>query len=163
MNVMLSNKACVLFLPLLSFILIRCGEPASIPSGPVGSHEFLADSTYLRHVKEVEWPRAYATHDTLLLDRILGDDFVLIDQDGNWFSKQDELAWIKKNAVRHDSFRYEIRRLDILPNGTALVCGTGHIQNDSVRSEYQSSNIFIKRDGIWKAVQSHVSGVKDLE
>ncbi|GCC51966.1 hypothetical protein SanaruYs_21970 [Chryseotalea sanaruensis] len=118
------------------------------------------DVKTLKDLKQVEWPKAYAQHDTILLNRILADDFLLIDADGNWFTKQDELDWIKTNATQNDSFYYEIKRLDILANGTAIVCDTGHIWKDSVLSTYQSSNILIKQDSIWKAVQSHVSGVK---
>lgn len=118
------------------------------------------DVETLTYLKQVEWPRAYARHDTVLLDRILADDFLLIDADGNWYTKKDELDWIKTNATQNDSFFYEIKRLDILPNGTAIVCGTGHIWKDSVLSTYQSSNILVKRDSLWKAVQSHVSGIK---
>lgn len=121
-----------------------------------------ADLKILRHLKEVEWPKAYAEQDTLLLDRILGDDFQLIDQDGNWYTKQDELDWIKEHSTDHDSFRYEIKRLDILENGTAIICGTGYIVNDSTKSIYQSSNVLVKREGEWKAVLSHVSGFKQL-
>jgi len=113
-------------------------------------------------MKEVEWPKAYAEQDTTLLDRILGDDFKIIDQSGVWYDKEFELNWIKKNATNNDSFRYEIIRLDILDNGTAVVCGTGHTLKDSVRSIYQSSNVLVKRDGKWKAILSHVSGVKTL-
>jgi len=122
-----------------------------------------SDRERLRHLKEVEWPKAYAEQDTLLLDRILGEDFKMIDQAGNWYTKKDELDWIKKNATNNDDFRYEIKRFDILDNGTAFICGTGHILKDSVKSIYQSSNVLIKRDGEWKAVLSHVSGFKNLD
>jgi transcription termination factor Rho len=117
----------------------------------------------LRHLKEVAWPKAYAEQDTILLDKILGEDFKMIDQAGNWFSKKDELEWIKKNATQNDSFHYEIKRFELLENGTALICGTGHIYKDSVKSIYQSSNVLIKREGMWKAVLSHVSGVKKID
>lgn len=121
------------------------------------------DREILRHLKEVEWPHAYANQDTVLLDRILGDDFKMIDQSGSWYTKADELDWIKENATQHDSFYYEIKRLDILDNGTAIICGTGHILNDSKRSIYQSSNVLVKRNNAWEAVLSHVSGSKDLD
>ncbi|UJH68926.1 nuclear transport factor 2 family protein [Allomuricauda sp. SCSIO 65647] len=121
------------------------------------------DSLLLRYLKEVQWPKAYREQDTVLLDKILGDDFQMIDASGNWSDKVGELEWIKANAMQHDSFFYEIKRLDVLPNGTALICGTGHIMNDTVKTIYQSSNILIKRDGIWKAVASHVSGIKKVE
>jgi len=122
-----------------------------------------ADKETLTYFKEVEWPKAYREQDTILLDRMLGGDFQMIANDGRWYTKNDELAWIKENAVQYDSFWYEIKRLDILPNGTALICGTGHIINDTIESIYQSSNVLIKRDRIWKAVASHVSGHKVLE
>ena len=58
----------------------------------------------------------------------------------------------------------EIKRLEIFENGTAVVAGTGHIQGRDAdgpyKVEYQSSNILIKRGGLWKAVASHVSGAR---
>ncbi len=141
---------------LVGLILFSCEEQKQSVLTP-------DDESTLRYLKEVEWPKAYAEQDTVLLDRILGDDFQMIDQSGNWYKKAYELAWIKKNATRNDSFRYEIKRLDILDNGTAMICGTGHIYNDTIYSIYQSSNVLVKRNGTWKAVLSHVSGVKTIE
>lgn len=120
------------------------------------------DRHLLTQLKEVKWPKAYREQDTLLLDSILGDDFQMIDDQGNWSDKEGELAWIKEHASTHDSFFYEIKRLDILPNGTAMICGTGHIFNDSIKTIYQSSNVLIKREGQWKAIASHVSGIKQV-
>ena len=122
-----------------------------------------SDKEILRYMKEVEWPKAYAEQDTLLLDKILGEDFKMIDQTGNWYTKKDELDWIKKNGTNNDSFNYEIKRFEILENGTAIICGTGHILKDSVQSIYQSSNVLVKREGKWKAILSHVSGFKNIE
>ncbi len=121
------------------------------------------DRKTLRYLKEVEWPKAYREQDTVLLDRILGEDFQMIDADGNWSDKKFEIDWLKKNAIAHDSVFYEIKRLDFPANGTAIISGTGHITNDSVKTIYQSSNVLVKRNGVWKAVSSHVSGVRALE
>jgi len=136
----------------LLFALIACNEQ----SGSVNED----DMKQLRYLKEVEWPKAYHEQDTLLLDRILGEDFQLIDDGGNWSDKRFEINWIKNNTYNPDSFHYEIKRLDILNNGTAIVAGTGHIFNDTTETIYQSSNYFEKRNGVWKAFSSHVSGVK---
>ena len=123
------------------------------------------DREQLRYLKEVEWPKAYYDQDTLLLDRILGDEFQLINANGNSFSKQDELAYITKNKPSYKSFNFEITRLDILENNTAIVAGKGTIVNTDEQGEhktttYWSSNILIKRGNLWKAVSSHVSGIK---
>lgn len=122
-----------------------------------------ADEKALRQIKEVDWPKAYREQDTALLDRILADEFQSIDAEGSWSTKAEELDYIRKNKPSYESFRFEIRRLEIFENGTAVVAGTGHIQgrdeNGPYRIEYQSSNILIKRGGVWKAISSHVSGV----
>lgn len=134
------------------FVTMACGEQNHTANED--------DVKQLRYLKEVEWPKAYYEQDTLLLDRILGDDFQLIDDAGNWSDKRFELDWIKNNTYQPDSFHYEIKRLDILKNGTAIVAGTGHIFSDATETIYQSSNYFEKRNGVWKAFSSHVSGVK---
>ncbi len=149
------------FLPVLALLLIvSCsGDPNQKDVLRVTAQ----DMESLRYLKEVEWPKAYGASDTVLLDRILGDDFQMIDAAGNWSDKAGELQWIKENNYAPDSFYYDIKRLETLENGTALICGTGHIFNDSTHTIYESSNILIKREGIWKAVASHVSGIRKSE
>lgn len=160
-NYILLMPVCMVAL-IMTGSFLSCEKPTTtVANATATGINYAADSTRLRYLKEVEWPKAYAEQDTVLLDRILGDDFRLIDQDGGWYTKQDELNWIKKNATKHDSFRYEIRRLDILPNGTAVIAGTGHIINDGNTSIYQSSNVLVYREGAWKAIVSHVSGIQE--
>nr|WP_298793112.1 nuclear transport factor 2 family protein [uncultured Allomuricauda sp.] len=142
-------------------VLASCNQQEPKLVQPSGINN--EDEKILRNLKEVQWPKAYREQDTVLLDRILGNDFQMIDAGGTWSNKVKELEWIKENAMENDSFFYEIKRLDILPNGTALICGTGHIFNDSTETIYQSSNILIKRKDAWKAVASHVSGIKTLD
>ena len=149
-----------LLIPILVLILQSCGEQTQQSSISSVSAQ---DLEALRYLKEVEWPKAYREQDTILLDRILGEDFQMIDAAGNWSDKAGELAWIKENASAPDSFYYNIKRFEALENGTVLICGTGNIFNDSTHTIYQSSNILIKREGTWKAVASHVSGVKKLD
>lgn len=138
---------------MLMVVLVSCG-------GPELSTD--KDRETLRYLKEVEWSAAYRGQDTVLLDRILHDDFQMIDAEGNTFTKSDEMAWIKENEWQVDSFRYEIKRLESWPNGTAIVSGMGHMLSDSTMSTYWSSNVFIKSDGQWKAISSHVSGVTEM-
>lgn len=123
-----------------------------------------ADRAFLTHLKEVDWPKAYREQDTSLLSQILADEFQMIDNAGNWSNKALEIDYVSKNKPSYDSFRFEIKRLDILDNGTAVVAGTGHVEGSDHKGPYQmtyqSSNILIKREGTWKAISSHVSGVK---
>lgn len=142
--------------------LLLCIAACNRPAAPPAPARQAADESMLRQLKEVAWPTAYREQDTVLLDRILHDDFQMIDAEGNTFSKADELDWIKKNAWSVDSFRYEIKRLETWPNGTAIVSGIGHMLTDSTVSTYWSSNVFIRADSLWRAVSSHVSGVEEV-
>lgn len=122
------------------------------------------DKQVLRHLKEVAWPQAYREQDASLLDEILADEFQMIRNDGQWSNKLDELRWVAGNKPDYDSFYFEIRRLDILENGTAIVAGSGtiHASDDDgpYVAEYQSTNVLIKRNDTWRAVASHVSGYR---
>ena len=123
-----------------------------------------SDLDALRYLKEVEWPQAYREQDTVLLDRILAEEFQMIDAGGHWSSKKEELAYIKAHKPSYESFRFEIRRLEVFENQTAVVAGVGHIrgtdQDGTYRLTYHSSNILIKRGAHWKAIASHVSGIE---
>jgi len=123
-----------------------------------------ADEKALRYLKEVEWPKAYQEQDTVLLDRILADEFKMIGSEGEYSTKKDQLDYIKTHKSNNISFRFEIKRLDIFENNTAIVSGTGTIRRKDKDGEfeltYQSSNVLIKRKSQWKAISSHTSGDK---
>lgn len=123
-----------------------------------------ADEEALRYLKEVEWPKAYREQDAALLSRILADEFQRIGSDGEYSTKKDEMEYIKTNKPSYISFKFNIKRLEIFGNGTAIVAGTGIVKNRDKDGEfemtYQSTNILIKRNGIWKAIASHTSGNK---
>jgi len=115
----------------------------------------MSDEQALRHFKTVLWPQAYRTGDTELLDRMLHDNFQMIDGDGNRSTKADELKWISENEWDPGDFEYVVERLSIYGN-TAIVDGTG----TATSYTYKSSNVLIREDGEWRAVASHVSGYR---
>ena len=127
------------------------------------------DIARLRELKEVLWPKAYREQDAVLLAQILADEFESIDAEGNVSTKAEEIDYVGKNKPSYDSFRFVIRRLQIFENRTAVVSGTGYIETKAKegkkgsQTEYQSSNVFIERDGRWQAISSHVSGIKKNE
>lgn len=126
------------------------------------AHE--SDEKALRHLKQVEWPKAYREQDTVLLERILADEFQMIGSDGEWSNKKEQLRYISTHKPNYESFTFEINRLEIFENNTAIVLGTGTIRRKDKDGMYdlvyQSSNVLIKRGTLWKAIASHTSGDK---
>lgn len=137
-------------IPLLIFIL----------AASAAEHD---DEAELRELKEVTWPQAYREKDVALLDRILDPEFVLVSADGGWSTKSDELASLPASTWPHDSFQFEIKRLDVYNDNTAIISGEGRATGIDTGQpyclRYQSSNVLIRRDTGWRAVLSHVSGV----
>ena len=127
------------------------------------------DAAKLREIKEVFWPKAYREGDVALLDKILAEEFEMVDDEGKVSTKREELDYIGKNRPTYRSFQFEITRLQVFENRTAVVSGTGRLEFDATSKEkahsiqYKSSNIFIERDGRWQAIASHVSGIKKTE
>ena len=113
---------------LLAAIAIACAGIAATDTS--------ADQAALRELKEVYWPRAYFEQDTKLLDRILAPEFQMVDGDGNWSTKADELDWVAKNKPAYESLVFSIRRLDIFENGTAIAAGTGTIRGTDEKGPY---------------------------
>ena len=123
------------------------------------------DEAVIRKFKTQDWPRAYRNQDTALLDRMLADTFVAVNGDGVWSTKRQELERLRTTPWRNDGFTFTIKRLDIYGGHTAVVAGEGLVRfetGDRPRQvRYQSSNILVKEDGVWRAVASHVSGSKE--
>src|ERR1700741_2395086 len=69
------------------------------------------DEEVLRYMKEVEWPKAYREQDTVLLDRILANEFKMIGSDGSRSFKKEQLAYIKTHKPSYQSFKFNIDRL----------------------------------------------------
>ena len=110
------------------------------------------DEATLRYFKTVLWQQAYRMQDTDLLERLLHDDFAVIDDAGNVSTKQQELVWISENKWDPGEFEYRIERLDIYDGRFAIIAGTGMAETYI----YKSSNVLIKDNGQWRAVSSHV-------
>ena len=129
-----------------------------------GARAQSADEAFIRKFKTEDWPRAYRTQDTALLDRMLADSFVVVDDQGGWSTKAQEIADLKRTPWKNDGFTFTIRRLDIYGGDTAIVSGEGLVRYEGEKPRqvrYQSSNVLVKQDGTWRAVASHVSGVKE--
>ena len=147
----------------LSFLLVLGCQNGAEEKATSESLQYADEYEKLRYLKEVEWPQAYREQDTVLLDRILGDDFQMVSADGTWSDKAGQMERIKAAPMDNDHFEFEIKRLEVNDNGTAIVAGTGHVIDDGQEMIYQSSNVLIKRGELWKAVLSHVSGITQLE
>lgn len=149
---------------LLVAVLVVPATPApgaEPPAASVGT----SDEAVLRDFKQRLWPQAYANRDAALLDTLLAEEFVAVDPEGQSSTKAEELEYLRTTTVRYESSTYEILRLKVYGD-TAVISGRGVTRgtgkNGPFASGYFSTNVFVRRDGRWQAVASHLSGVKPL-
>lgn len=156
----LNYKLCCL---IGAWLLLPMGVVCVNAFGGATASARQSDAELLRRIKTVDWPKAYREQDVGLLDKILAEEFERIGDDGRRSSKREEMEYIRKNRPSYSTFRFEITRLEVFENGTAIVSGVGDVRGRDARgsyaTRYSSSNVFIKRGGVWKAVASHVSGI----
>jgi len=132
--------------------------------GPMQAIADIADVSELRKLKEELWPQAYRDNDVELLGQILHPDFHMISASGAISTRVEELAHLPQSVWPHDEFQFDIRRLDIYHDNTAIISGQGRASGSNSDGRYcftyQSSNFLIRHDGRWRAIASHVSGVQ---
>ena len=140
--------------------MISCVSPSTNPVIITNQ-----DQEILSKLKIISWVQAYTKQDTALLNELLHEKYLLTDDNGDRYTKKDEMEYVTDYGPSYDEFNFKISTLDIFENGTAIIIGEGILKgiegNETYITKYQSSNTFIKIDGKWKAINSHVSGTKE--
>ena len=117
--------------------------------------------------KKIEvWPRLYAERDAAGLDEFLADGFKVLNPDGSVRTKAEEMAWLRDTPPDQEEsdFLFTIDDIVFAADNVAIVYGHGDSTRENEDGQpchhnYWSSNTFIRQNGIWKPVFSHISGV----
>lgn len=161
----------LLFAPIS--LLLSCGTPAEqqATSTTTAQTSMLAagDDVLLSDLKTTKLPAAYDEQDTTALGQLLHDKYQLVDDQGGTYSKNDEMTYVSKYPSSYDSYQFEIRKLELFDNGTATIFGIGTMKGADVEdgsaytTTFKSTDTFVKEDGRWQVVSSHVSGVTETK
>ncbi len=139
-----------------------CGLAA--PVATASDHQ--DDVAVLTEKKVTVWPRLYAERDADGLDEFLANGFKVLEPDGSVRTKDEEIAWLRETPPDEEKsdFLFTIEEIVFAADSIAIVYGHGDSTRETedgqpCRHNYWSSNTFIKQDGVWKPVFSHISGV----
>ncbi len=109
---------------------------------------------------ENDWLQAFFKNDGAFAGRFLAEDYIGTDEHGNVKNKAQEIAEIKAGAHLSTSGVLDNIKVRIYGDA-AVVIGRrimkGLFQGKEYRSPYLWTDVFIKRDGRWQCVASHVS------
>ena len=112
--------------------------------------------------REQEWADALVKRDQAVIDRIESPDWMLADAEGNLVSKAKADADLKSGAVAFESVHNDELRVRVFGD-TAIAYGlvTEKIkfQGKDTSDQCRFTDVFIKRDGRWQAISTHLSRV----
>jgi len=107
-----------------------------------------------------DWDRAMVRNDADAIGRYMADDWTIVGPDGSMSEKATFLRLVKSGALTHDVMESEDFRIRNY-GSTAVVLARGvsggRYNGQAFREVEQSSNVFVKQQGQWKCVLTHLS------
>jgi ketosteroid isomerase-like protein len=110
-----------------------------------------------------DWDLAMVRNDADAIGRYMADDWTIIGPDGSMSDKATFLGLVKSGALTHDvmeSEDFRIRNYGSTAVVLARVVSGGRYNGQAFREVEQSSNVFVKQQGQWKCVLTHLSRLR---
>ena len=111
---------------------------------------------------ERDWAQALAKGDQAALDRIVAADFIITDADGRLMTKAQGDAQRKSGALKYTAFASDDFKVHVFGD-TAIVTGRSTVKGTQngkdISGQERFTDVFVRRDGRWQAVSTHVSRV----
>ena len=113
-----------------------------------------------------EWDRAMVENDAEAIGRYMADDWTIIGSDGSVGDKPTFLALVKSGTLSHDVMESDDFRIRIYGD-TAVVTARGvsggKYQGQPFRELERSSCVFVRQEGKWRCVLTHLSRLAQTE
>ncbi len=106
------------------------------------------------------WDRAMVQNDADAIGRYMADDWTIVGPDGSTSDKATFLGLVKSGALTHDVMQSEDFRVRIYGDTAVLLArgvSGGAYRGQAFREDELSSNVFVKQQGQWKCVLTHLS------
>jgi len=104
---------------------------------------------------EDEFARAVASNDADALDKLLADDWIIVEPDGGIIDKARFLEVIRSGALSHESMASTDSKIRVY-GSTALVTGLttskGKFMGQDFTSCERATDIFVKQADRWQCV-----------
>ena len=113
-----------------------------------------------------EWDRAMVENDANAIERYMADDWTIIGPDGSVGDKATFLALVKSGTLTHDVMESHDLKIRVYGDTAVLTArgvSGGKYQGHAFREVERSSCVFIRREGHWRCVLTHLSRIAQGE
>lgn len=158
-------KALVLTIALLAPVaLAPSGAVARSPAAQAASTPASPETVAALEKLNSEWLTAYKTRDGATLERILADDFEAFYPGGRVLKKADVLEVATNPARTVSEIAWNDLKVAVFGD-VAVVRARSRMSGKTAKGDFASQNdyadIYVRRDGVWRAVSAHVVPVTD--
>ena len=107
-----------------------------------------------------DWDRAMVTNDADAIGQYMADDWIIIGPDGRIGDKASFLELVRLGRLTHDVMASEDFRIRVYGDAavvTARGVSGGDYQGQAFREVERSSCVFVRQEGRWRCVLTHLS------
>ena len=109
---------------------------------------------------EKEFAEAIVRNDLESIGRLVTDDWIIIDPNGEIVDRPRFFEVIKSGALTHDTMESEDFRVRVYGD-TAVVSAVtrskGQFMGQEFSAQERATDVFVKRDGRWQCVLTHLT------
>jgi ketosteroid isomerase-like protein len=117
----------------------------------------------LREVS-AQWDRAMIGNDPEAIGRFMADDWIIVGPDGSIGGKDRFLALVESGDLTHnvmETHDIEVRVYGETAVTVASGVSGGHYREEPFLLKERSSCVFVRQDGVWRCVHTHLSSLPD--
>ena len=111
---------------------------------------------------EKEFAETIVSNNLEGLGRIVADDWIIIDPNGEIVDRARFFEVIKSGGLTHDTMRSEDFRVRIYGESalvTAVTRTEGKFMGQEFTTQERATDVFVKRDGRWQCVLTHLTRI----
>jgi uncharacterized protein (TIGR02246 family) len=122
----------------------------------------MSDETAERELVDIgtSWAEAMVANDAERIGSFMADDWVIVSERGI-STKEQFLSFVESGQLTHSSFEMvgdaRVRVYGDTAVLTARVINTAHFSGQQFDQDEWTSDVFVKRDGRWLCVLSHIT------
>ena len=109
---------------------------------------------------EKEFAQAIVNNDLEGVGRLVTDDWIIIDPNGEIVNRTRFFEVIKSGALTHETMESEDLRVRVYGESavvTAVTRTKGTFMGQDFSTQERATDVFVKRDGRWQCVLTHLT------
>jgi ketosteroid isomerase-like protein len=109
---------------------------------------------------EEAFSEAIVKNDLEGIGRLVADDWIIIDPNGEIVDRTRFFEVIKSGALAHDTMESEDFRVRVYGDSavvTAVTRTKGKFMGQEFSTQERATDVFVKRDGRWRCVLTHLT------